>query len=88
MGGEEGPVAASCESAEEGLWLDGEDETGAAGKLRSKERSALPRLTPRLLGSFSCGSAASCSKYLYLKVKFQRVSVKRKRSPWPRLVYG
>lgn len=81
MGGVEGAVRASCESAESGLGLDGEGEAGAAGKLRSKERSALPRLALRLLCSFSCASAAKCSKYLYLKVKFQRVSVKRKRSP-------
>lgn len=87
MGGDEGTGRASCESAE-GLWLEGEGGAGAAGKLRSKERSALPRLTLWLLGSFSCVSAANCSKYLYLKVKFQRVSVKRKRSPWLMLVYG
>lgn len=86
--GDEGTGRASCDSAEEGLWLDGEGEAGATGKLRSKERSALPRLTLRLLGSFSCVSAANCSKYLYLKVKFQRVSVKRKRSPVAELVYG
>lgn len=59
-------MRASCESADEGVWLDGEGEAGAAGKLRSKERSALPRLTLRLLSSFSCVSAANCSKYLYL----------------------
>lgn len=83
-----GTGRASCESADEGLWLDRDGEAGAAGKPRSKERSALPRLTLRLLSSFSCVSAANCSKYLYLKVKFQRVSVKRKRSPWLTLVYG
>lgn len=87
MGGEVGTVRASCESADEGLWLDGDDEAGAVGKPRSKERSALPRLTLWLLSSFSCVSAANCSKYLYLKVKFQRVSVKRKRSPWLSPVY-
>lgn len=51
---------------------------GTADEVRSKERSALPRLPLRLLSSFSCASAANCSKYLYLKAKFQRVSVKKK----------
>lgn len=81
-------MRASCESRDEGLGLRGAGEAGAAGEVRSKERSALPRLALRLLSSFSCASAANCSKYLYLKVKFQRVSVKRKRSPWLMLVYG
>ena len=78
----------SCESRDEGLQPRGAGEAGAAGEVRSKERSTLPRLPLRLLSSFSCASAANCSKYLYLKVKFQRVSVKRKKSPWLVLVYG
>lgn len=81
-------MRASCESRDEGLGLRGAGEAGAAGEVRSKERSALPRLALRLLTSFSCASAANCSKYLYLKVKFQSVSVKRKRSSWLMLVYG
>lgn len=81
-------MRASCVSRDEGLGLRGAGEAGTAGEVRSKERSALPPLTLRLLSSFSCASAANCSKYLYLKVKFQRVSVKRKRSLWLMLVYG
>lgn len=59
-------MRASCESRDEGLGLRGAGEAGAAGEVRSKERSALPRLALRLLSSFSCASAANCSKYLYL----------------------
>lgn len=59
-------MRASWESRDRGLWLRGAEEAGAAGEVRSKERSALPRLALRLLSSFSCASAANCSKYLYL----------------------
>lgn len=79
---------ASWESGDDGLWLSGVQAAGTAGEVRSKERSALPWLALRLLCSFSWASAANCSKYLYLEVKFQRASVKRKRSPWPPPAYG
>lgn len=59
-------MGTSCESRDEGLRPRGAGEAGAAGEVRSKERSALPRLALRLLSSFSCASAANCSKYLYL----------------------
>lgn len=59
-------MGTSCESRDEGLRPRGAGEAGAAGEVRSKERSALPRLALRFLSSFSCASAANCSKYLYL----------------------
>lgn len=57
----------------------GVGEDGAEGDRRFKDSSLLPRLTLRLFSSFSYSSAANFSKYLYLKVKFQRVSVKKKK---------
>lgn len=63
-----------------GLTHLGTGEGGAEGDLRFKDSSLLPRLKLRLFSSFSYSSAANLSKYLYLKVEFQRVSVKKKKS--------
>lgn len=76
----EGVFSSSWDSTDAGLMHLGTGEDGAEGDLRFKDSSLLPRLTLRLFSSFSYSSAANLSKYLYLKVKFQRVSVKKKKS--------
>jgi len=78
--GVEGVFSSSWDSMDAGLTHLGTGEDGAEGDLRFKDSSLLPRLTLRLFSSFSYSSAANLSKYLYLKVKFQRVSVKKKKS--------
>lgn len=75
-----GVFSSSWDSMDAGLMHLGTGEDGAEGDLRFKDSSLLPRLTLRLFSSFSYSSAANLSKYLYLKVKFQRVSVKKKKS--------
>lgn len=77
--GMEGVFSSSWDSMDAGLMHLGTGEDGAEGDLRFKDSSLLPRLTLRLFSSFSYSSAANFSKYLYLKVKFQRVSVKKKK---------
>lgn len=56
----------------------GEVETEEVPTLN--DTSFLPLHKLRLLSSFSYSSAANFSKYLYLKVKFQRDSVKKKKA--------
>lgn len=76
----EGFFSSSWDSVGARLMHLGTGEDGAEADSRFRDRSLLPRLTLRLFSSFSYSSAANLSKYLYLKVKFQRVSVKKKKS--------
>lgn len=78
--GVEGVFSSSWDSMDAGLTHLSTGEDGAEGDRRFKDSSLLPRLTLRLFSSFSYSSAANLSRYLYLKVKFQRVSVKKKKS--------